>query len=59
MTIIREEYGAVAGSADMVRLFQPALTKLMGRVSDEELAKAKVKADEWNSMGADPESQAQ
>ena len=58
MTILREEYGVVAGSADMVRCFQPALTKLMGRVSDEALANAKLKAEEWNGMGAEPKAQA-
>ena len=57
MTILREEYGVAAGSADMVRCFQPALTKLMGRISDEVLANAKLKAKEWNQMGAEPEAQ--
>ena len=56
MTILREEYRVAAGSADMVRCFQPALTKLMGRMSDEVLADAKLKAEEWNQMGAEPEA---
>ena len=46
-----------AGSTDMVQCFQPALTKLMGQMSDEVLADAKLKAKEWNQMGTEPEAQ--
>jgi hypothetical protein len=58
MKIIQEKHGVPTGSSEMFKHYQHALTEVIQGMTAEEMAAAKVTADDWNSMGAIPEAQA-
>ena len=55
---IVDRYGAAAGSREMFRYYQPALTELIKGLTEDEMAEAEETAKEWNSMGGPGEAQA-
>ncbi|KAG1722446.1 uncharacterized protein EDB91DRAFT_1088135 [Suillus paluster] len=56
---IEAEYGVKPGAPDMFKYYQATIQKAMEELSDEELEKAKEKANKWSNNIPPPEIQVQ